>query len=83
MKAWIVDERDVNVECPLPVFRVAVWQDDAHVTTYDVEAAGVSEVLQFTRSPECEGAELIEVFCKIRLDSKSLATILLETFENS
>lgn len=82
MKACIVDERDVNVECPLPMFRVTVWHDDAHVTTWDIEAASVSEVLQFTRSPACEDAMRVEVTCKVRLDSEHLATVLLETIED-
>jgi hypothetical protein len=82
VKAWVVDERDVSGEYPLPLFRVTVWRrGGAHSTTYDIEAAGVSEVLEFTRSSECDGADQIEVFCKIRTDRGSLATVLLETIE--
>jgi hypothetical protein len=80
VRAWLVDERDVSGEYPLPLFRVTVWRrGGAHSATYDVEAAGVSEVLEFTRSAECDGAERIEVFCKIRTDVGQLATVLLET----
>lgn len=82
MRAWIVDERDVSGEYPLPLFRVTVWRrGGAHSTTYDVEASGVSEVLEMARSPEFDDADRIEVFCKIKTDRGELATVLLEEID--
>jgi len=84
MRVSIVDERDVSIELPLPVFRVTVWRrEGAESTTFDIDEATVSEVLDFAHAPEHGDATMIEIFCTFSVEDfstedKSRGTIALE-----
>jgi hypothetical protein len=84
IRVSVVDERDVSIELPFPVFRVTVWRrEGTESVTFDIEDAAVSDVLDFARSPEHGDADMIEVFCKIDVgnlnaEDETHGTVLLE-----
>ena len=77
MKIALVDERDINIELPLPTFRVAVWETSSSVSSFDIVDATVSEVLEYAKT-QAETATTVEVFALMTTAGQRVR-ILLET----
>ena len=83
MQARVVDERDVNVEIDVPVFRVHDILEEsggspAWICVYEISDASVSEVLAWTASARTPAPVWSEVRCLVRTGSEVI-TVLLET----
>lgn len=78
MKIALVDERDINIELPLPTFRVAVWETPSSVGSFDIVEATVSEVLEYARA-QAVTAATVEVFALMTTTAGQRVRILLET----
>jgi hypothetical protein len=79
MKIALVDERDINIELPLPTFRVAVWETSSSVGSFDIVDATVSEVLEYAKA-QAANAATVEVFALMTTTAGQRVRILLETF---
>jgi hypothetical protein len=79
MKIALVDERDINIELPLPTCRVAVWETSSSVSSFDIVDATASEVLDYARA-QAANAATVEVFALMTTPTRERVRILLETF---
>jgi len=83
MQVRVVDERDVNVEIDIPVFRVHDILEEyggspSWICVYEISAASASEVLAWTASARTPAPVRSEVRCLVRTRSEVI-TVLLET----
>jgi hypothetical protein len=80
MKITLIDERDINIELPLPTFRVAVWHTPWEVSSFDVTDGSIYEVLSYAER-QSENATTVEVFALMTTQAHEKVRILLHTFD--
>lgn len=78
MNVQLVDERDVSIELPLPIFRIAVWENSFSVAVYDMTDGTLDDALAFVEARRA-AAFNIELHAKFYLHAtQQWATILLK-----
>jgi hypothetical protein len=77
MRVELVDERDVSLELPLPVFRIAVWETASSVSVYDMTEGSLADALAFVEKNRRD-AFRVDLSAKVFFAAtREWATILL------
>lgn len=83
MRVELVDERDVSLELPLPVFRIAVWETDSSVSVYDMTDGSLADAVAFVEKNRHD-AFRVDLFAKVFFAAtREWATILLASADPS
>ncbi|SMG41382.1 hypothetical protein [Agreia pratensis] len=77
MNVTLVDERDIDIELPLPTFRVAVWETEFSVGSYNVVGASIRDVLAYA-DQQGKDAFKVEVFALMTTPAGQRVRILLD-----